>query len=160
MGESRLHRISSWRRSRACRYVEDVQDSKETRLDSQEASNHRSPIQRVRSNSRSLQQRKDGRRGVEIAYHNCKGIEDPKASRWKLDSQESPGVQRTSLEGVRRGDSQSDARCCKTRRLIGRALQRRDFCSHTQLHATGAIDRKDSVVVIATGSGLKTLEQF
>jgi len=34
------------------------------------------------------------------------------------------------------------------------------FAAIPQLHATGAIDRKDSVVVIATGSGLKTLEQF
>src|SRR5216683_4128443 len=29
-----------------------------------------------------------------------------------------------------------------------------------KLDATGSIDKKDSVVVIATGSGLKTLEQF
>ena len=34
------------------------------------------------------------------------------------------------------------------------------FAAIPELHATGAIDTKDSVVVIATGSGLKTLEQF
>jgi len=34
------------------------------------------------------------------------------------------------------------------------------FAAVPQLYATGAIDTKDSMVVIATGSGLKTLEQF
>jgi threonine synthase len=34
------------------------------------------------------------------------------------------------------------------------------FAAIPQLQARGAIDTKDSVVVIATGSGLKTLEQF
>ena len=34
------------------------------------------------------------------------------------------------------------------------------FASLPTLYETGAIDAKDSVVVIATGSGLKTLEQF
>jgi threonine synthase len=34
------------------------------------------------------------------------------------------------------------------------------FAAIPQLYATGAIDKKESVVVIATGSGLKTLEQF
>jgi threonine synthase len=34
------------------------------------------------------------------------------------------------------------------------------FAAIPKLHTTGAIDTKDSVVVIATGSGLKTLEQF
>jgi len=34
------------------------------------------------------------------------------------------------------------------------------FDAVSQLYATGAIDTKDRVVVIATGSGLKTLEQF
>jgi len=34
------------------------------------------------------------------------------------------------------------------------------FAAIPKLHETGTIDRKDSVVVIATGSGLKTLEQF
>ncbi len=34
------------------------------------------------------------------------------------------------------------------------------FAAIPKLHMTGAIDKKDSVVVIATGSGLKTLEQF
>ena len=34
------------------------------------------------------------------------------------------------------------------------------FAAIPELHATGAIDTKDRVVVIATGSGLKTLEQF
>ena len=34
------------------------------------------------------------------------------------------------------------------------------FAAVSQLYATGAIDTKDRVVVIATGSGLKTLEQF
>ena len=34
------------------------------------------------------------------------------------------------------------------------------FASIPELHETGTIDRKDSLVVIATGSGLKTLEQY
>jgi threonine synthase len=34
------------------------------------------------------------------------------------------------------------------------------FAAIPKLHTTGAIDMKDTVVVIATGSGLKTLEQF
>src|SRR5256712_12328122 len=34
------------------------------------------------------------------------------------------------------------------------------FAAVPQLYATGASGTKDSVVVIATGSGLKTLEQF
>src|SRR6266436_439823 len=34
------------------------------------------------------------------------------------------------------------------------------FAAIPVLHETGTIDRKDSLVVIATGSGLKTLEQF
>ncbi len=34
------------------------------------------------------------------------------------------------------------------------------FAAIPNLHETGTIDRKDSLVVIATGSGLKTLEQF
>ncbi len=34
------------------------------------------------------------------------------------------------------------------------------FAAIPRLYASGAIDKKDSVVVIATGSGLKTLEQF
>ncbi len=34
------------------------------------------------------------------------------------------------------------------------------FAAIPKLHTTGAIDTKDTVVVIATGSGLKTLEQF
>jgi threonine synthase len=34
------------------------------------------------------------------------------------------------------------------------------FAAIPQLYSTGTIDKKDSVVVIATGSGLKTLEQF
>ncbi len=34
------------------------------------------------------------------------------------------------------------------------------FAAIPELYDTGAIDAKDSVVVIATGSGLKTLEQF
>jgi len=34
------------------------------------------------------------------------------------------------------------------------------FAALPKLYETGAIDRRDSVVVIATGSGLKTLEQF
>jgi len=34
------------------------------------------------------------------------------------------------------------------------------FAAILKLHETGTIDRKDSLVVIATGSGLKTLEQF
>jgi threonine synthase len=34
------------------------------------------------------------------------------------------------------------------------------FSAIPKLHDTGMIDRKDSLVVIATGSGLKTLEQF
>ena len=34
------------------------------------------------------------------------------------------------------------------------------FAAIPKLHETGTVDRKDSVVVIATGSGLKTLEQF
>jgi len=34
------------------------------------------------------------------------------------------------------------------------------FAAIPKLHTTGAIDTKDSVVVIATGSGLKTLEPF
>src|SRR5256885_7957908 len=34
------------------------------------------------------------------------------------------------------------------------------FAAVPQLYATGGIDTNDSVVVIATGSGLKTLEQF
>ena len=34
------------------------------------------------------------------------------------------------------------------------------FAAIPELHETGMVDRKDSLVVIATGSGLKTLEQF
>jgi len=34
------------------------------------------------------------------------------------------------------------------------------FAAIPKLHETGTVDRRDSVVVIATGSGLKTLEQF
>jgi len=34
------------------------------------------------------------------------------------------------------------------------------FAAIPELHETGTVDRKDSLVVIATGSGLKTLEQF
>ena len=34
------------------------------------------------------------------------------------------------------------------------------FAAIPKLHATGVVDSKDTVVVIATGSGLKTLEQF
>jgi threonine synthase len=34
------------------------------------------------------------------------------------------------------------------------------FAALPKLHESGTIDRKDSLVVIATGSGLKTLEQF
>jgi threonine synthase len=34
------------------------------------------------------------------------------------------------------------------------------FAALPQLHESGGVDKKDSVVVIATGSGLKTLQQF
>jgi threonine synthase len=34
------------------------------------------------------------------------------------------------------------------------------FAAVSQLYATGVIDKKDSLAVIATGSGLKTIEQF
>jgi threonine synthase len=34
------------------------------------------------------------------------------------------------------------------------------FAAVPRLHESGTIDMRDRVVVIATGSGLKTLEQF
>src|SRR5438132_4251911 len=159
MAKPRLHRVSPWRRSRASRHVEDVQDSTENRMDTKEASNHRSPTNRMRSSSRRIQQGGDGGPGVEITKDNCKGTEDSKASGWAwiLKSlRESRGL---ALKVSDREIHRAMLNVARRDGLLVELSSAAAFAVVPKLYDIGEIDAKDSIVVIATGSGLKTLEQ-
>ncbi len=85
-------------------------------------------------------------------------IPKPLAGRWILQSlRESDGIGvevtdndiRTSMRNVARSEG-----------LLVEPSSAAAFAAVPRLYDTGLIDRTDTVVVIATGSGLKTLEQF
>jgi threonine synthase len=90
----------------------------------------------------------------------AKGLKIPKplAGKWILRSlRESRGLAlKVSDEEIHRAMldvSQRDG-------LLVEPSSAAAFAALPMLYESGAIDKKDSVVVIATGSGLKTLEQF
>ena len=90
----------------------------------------------------------------------AKGLKIPKplAGKWILRSlRESRGlalkVSDQEIHGAMLDVSKRDG-------LLVEPSSAAAFAALPKLYESGAIDRKDSVVVIATGSGLKTLEQF
>lgn len=90
----------------------------------------------------------------------AKGLKIPKplAGKWILTSlRESRGLAfKVSDREIRK--SMLDV--AKRDGLLVEPSSATAFAALPKLYETGAIDKKDSVVVIATGSGLKTLEQF
>ena len=85
-------------------------------------------------------------------------IPKPLAGRWILQSlRESDGI------GVKVADNEIRAAMHNVARSEGLLIEPSSaaaFAVVPQLYDNGSIDRADTVVVIATGSGLKTLEQF
>lgn len=85
-------------------------------------------------------------------------IPKPLAGKWILQSlRESDGI------GVRVADSEIRATMRNVARKEGLLVEPSSaaaFAAVPHLYHSGSIDRTDTVVVIATGSGLKTLEQF
>ena len=90
----------------------------------------------------------------------AKGLKIPKplAGAWILKSlRESRGLAlKVSDVGIHR----AMLNVAKRDGLLVEPSSAAAFAAIPKLHETGTVDRKDSVVVIATGSGLKTLEQF
>jgi threonine synthase len=90
----------------------------------------------------------------------AKGLKIPKplAGRWILKSlRESQGL------ALKVSDAQIHKAMLNVARRDGLLIEPSSataFAAIPQLYEAGTIDRKDSVIVIATGSGLKTLEQF
>jgi len=90
----------------------------------------------------------------------AKGLKIPKplAGKWILKSlRESKGL---ALKVSDREIHKAMLNVAKRDGLMLEPSGAAAFAAVPQLYATGAIDTKDSVVVVATGSGLKTLEQF
>ena len=90
----------------------------------------------------------------------AKGLKIPKplAGKWILKSlRESKGL---ALKVSDREIHKAMLNIGKRDGLMVEPSSAAAFAAVPQLYATGTIDTKDSVVVIATGSGLKTLEQF
>jgi threonine synthase len=90
----------------------------------------------------------------------AKGLKIPKplAGKWILKSlRESRGL---ALKVSDREIHKAMLNVAKSDGLMVEPSSAAALAAVPQLYATGAIDTKDSVVVIATGSGLKTLEQF
>jgi threonine synthase len=90
----------------------------------------------------------------------AKGLKIPKplAGKWILKSlRESRGL---ALKVSDREIHRSMLNVAKRDGLLVEPSSAAVFASIPRLYATGAIDANDSVIVIATGSGLKTLEQF
>ncbi len=90
----------------------------------------------------------------------AKGLRIPKplAGRWILKSlRESRGL---ALKVSDREIHNAMFNVAKRDGLLVEPSSAAGFAAILKLHETGTIDRKDSLVVIATGSGLKTLEQF
>jgi len=90
----------------------------------------------------------------------AKGLKIPKplAGRWILESlRESRGL---ALKVSDREIHNAMFNVAKRDGLLVEPSSAAGFAAILKLHETGTIDRKDSLVVIATGSGLKTLEQF
>ena len=85
-------------------------------------------------------------------------IPRPLAGKWILQSlRESDGI------GVKVADSEIRVAMGNVARKEGLLVEPSSaaaFAAVPHLYHTGSIDRTDTVVVIATGSGLKTLEQF
>ena len=90
----------------------------------------------------------------------AKGLKIPKplAGRWILKSlRESKGL---ALKVSDREIRNAMFNVAKRDGLLVEPSSAAAFAAILKLHETGTIDRTDSLVVIATGSGLKTLEQF
>lgn len=90
----------------------------------------------------------------------AKGLKIPKplAGKWILNSlRESRGL---ALKVADREIHKAMLNVAKRDGMLVEPSSAAAFAAIPRLYATGAIDAKDSVVVIATGSGLKTLEQF
>lgn len=90
----------------------------------------------------------------------AKGLKIPKplAGRWILKSlRESRGL---ALKVSDREIHNAMLNVAKRDGLLIEPSSAAAFAAIPKLHDTGTIDRKDSLVVIATGSGLKTLEQY
>ncbi len=85
-------------------------------------------------------------------------IPKPLAGKWILQSlRESDGI------GVKVADREIRTAMRNVARKEGLLIEPSSaaaFAAVPHVYDTGSIDRKDTVVVIATGSGLKTLEQF
>jgi threonine synthase len=89
----------------------------------------------------------------------AKGLKIPKplAGKWILKSlRESRGL---ALKVSDREIHNAMLNVAKRDGLLVEPSSAAAFAAIPQLHETGTIDRKDRLVVIATGSGLKTLEQ-
>jgi threonine synthase len=89
----------------------------------------------------------------------AKGLKIPKplAGKWILNSlRESRGL---ALKVADREIHKAMLNVAKRDGMLVEPSSAAAFAAIPRLYATGAIDAKDSVVVIATGSGLKTLEQ-
>jgi len=90
----------------------------------------------------------------------AKGLKIPKplAGKWILKClRESRGVAlKVSDEEIHKGM----LNVAKRDGMLVEPSSATAFAALPKLRDSGTIDRKDSVVVIATGSGLKTLEQF
>jgi threonine synthase len=90
----------------------------------------------------------------------AKGLKIPKplAGNWILKSlRESRGL---ALKVSDREIHQAMLDVSKRDGLLVEPSSGAAFAAVPKLYDIGAIDKKDNVVVIATGSGLKTLEQF
>jgi threonine synthase len=89
-----------------------------------------------------------------------KGLKIPKplAGNWILKSlRESRGL---ALKVADREIHQAMLDVSKRDGLLIEPSSAAAFAALPKLYESSAIDKKDSVVVIATGSGLKTIEQF
>jgi threonine synthase len=90
----------------------------------------------------------------------AKGLKIPKplAGKWILNSlRESRGL---ALKVSDREIHKAMLNVARRDGMLVEPSSATAFAALPHLYETGAIDRKDTVIVIATGSGLKTLEQF
>jgi len=90
----------------------------------------------------------------------AKGLKIPKplAGKWILKSlRESRGL---ALKVSDAETHEAMLNVAKRDGLLVEPSSATTFAAVPQLYGTGTIDRKDNVIVIATGSGLKTLDQF
>src|SRR5438309_2601508 len=114
----------------------------------------------MRSSSRRVQQGEDGGPEWKLPKTIAKGLKIPKplAGAWILKSlRESRGL---ALKVSDREIHRAMLNVAKRDGLLVEPSSAAAFAAVPKLYDIGAIDAKDSVVVIATGSGLKTLEQF